>query len=368
MNDTIKDKIGLREFIAIILLTVASKLIDSTPVHFYTVLGNAAWMGPIISALVASILIYLLYKVIINYEEKNLIDVIEILFGKYIGWFILFVLWVNLSLIIIIETAVNTDVITTMYYPNTPALFIYFPLLFVISFAAIKGLQAIGSTAWLFLFVLKFALFVSLFIALGSGEFSFMFPLFGYGEWPVIKYGVKNTAMFSDFLYFFMLITMLKKRKEFKKGITVGFGIIIFDIVFAMITFLMLFDYEAITDLSYPYQELIRYISLGFITNVEVLFFPFLTLAMLIRFSIYLYLNVQLFGKLFNVSKPEMVAPILATITGFLGLIPVNAAFTFPHYRNALAGYFSVVFISLSIVMFILYKIKGGKQHAKQHS
>lgn len=367
MHNKIQDKIGLREFIAIILLTVASKLIDSTPVHFYTVLGNAAWMGPIISALVASILIYLLYIVISKYENRNLIDVIEILFGKYIGWFVIFILWVNLTLIIIIDSAINIDVIITMYYPNTPPFLIYFALLFVISFAVIKGIQAIGSAAWLFLFVIKFVLFLSLFIALGSGETSFLFPIFGYGEWPVIKYGIKNTAMFSDFLYFFILITMLRKQQEFKKGITTSFAIIIFEIVFAMITFLMLFDYKAITQLSYPYQELIRFISLGFITNVEIVFFPFLTLAMIIKFSVYMYLNMQLFGRLFKINKPEMVAPIIASVIGFLVMIPDSPAFIFPYYQHVLARYFSIIFISLPIIMFIIYKLKGGKQHAKQN-
>lgn len=85
---------GMREYMAIAILVIGMKITDDVPTILYQNLLNAAWMAPIITGIITVIPIYLLIKVITLYESKNILDVIVHLFGKYIGFVVLFLLFI----------------------------------------------------------------------------------------------------------------------------------------------------------------------------------------------------------------------------------------------------------------------------------
>ena len=361
MNLKTQGKIGIREYTALIILTVSPKLADSMPVRLYQEIGNAAWMGSLIAGICAMILFYIISKIVLSYEDKNLLDVIEILCGKFFGWMIIFILWLNLSIHTIVELGINTDLVSTMYYRNTPIFIICFATLIIVMYASIKGIQPLGGAAWILLVLTQVVFLTSLILTIGYGETSFIYPLFGNGEWNAIKVGVKNTSIYFDFLYFLIFTTIVRSKKAFIRGTWIGFIIIVFEILLAILAYLILFDYKAITHLSFPYHEVIRYISLGFLTNVETLFFPFFIIITFIRFSVYLYLNLILIGRLFKIDKPRYLAPPLATIYGFICLIPMNAPLVFSQFKTQQVTFLTIFFFLLTVILWIRFKSKGEK-------
>lgn len=91
MEDS-KGKIGIKEFIAIIILSIGTKLTDDTTVILYKKMENAAWMSPIVICAISIIPIYLLIKVLNIYESKNLADVIRHLLGRFFGFLLILIL------------------------------------------------------------------------------------------------------------------------------------------------------------------------------------------------------------------------------------------------------------------------------------
>lgn len=180
-------KIGIREYVAIVVLMVGTKLGDDTPAILYKSLMNAAWMAPIIMGIIAVIPIYLLMRTVSLYPGKNLMDIIIHLFGKYIGFFVLFVLWIEISIAVIIDSAIYTDIIGTMYFNKTPTIVIYGLLMLVCAYGAKRGLEQIGSVAWSLIPYIKGSLFIALILTLTNGQLGFLFPVFGPGEFEVIK-------------------------------------------------------------------------------------------------------------------------------------------------------------------------------------
>lgn len=73
-------KIGLKEFVSIILLTIGTKLSDNTPYIFYEDIANAAWLSILIICLIWLIPIILPIKLNTLYKDKNLIEIIQHLF------------------------------------------------------------------------------------------------------------------------------------------------------------------------------------------------------------------------------------------------------------------------------------------------
>lgn len=358
MNIT-QGKIGGREFFAIIILTIGTKLADETPAILFEEMANAAWITMLFIGLFSIIPIYFVAKLITFYRDKNLIDITLHLFGKYIGFFVLFILWGIVVQTTTISSAVYTDIIGTMYFTKTPTIIIYAILIAVAAYGAKKGLEHIGSTAWFTLLWIKISLFVVLIIAFVQGQTNFLFPIWGPGQWEVVKESMTNTSILGDFLLLALIATSIKSTTVFRKTIWTGFIFVTVEITLALIGYVLLFDYVGIKMMNYPFHETIRYIELGFLTNVESLFFPFWLLASFIRFSFYLYICALLFGALFKVQQFEYIIPTLATLIVFLGMLPETPVFNLTEYREKLLYLITPIFFLLPCLLWGTAKLKG---------
>lgn len=360
-----KQTIGLREFVALGIITVGMKLTDDTPIIYFKKLATSAWMAPLMSAGFIAILLYMTISSLNKFDDHNLVDLIYTLFGKYLGWIFIFYLWLSYFSALVIDSAIYTDLISTMYFSNTPIFAIYILMMGICCIGVLKGIGAISSTAWTVIFYLKIALFTALIISYAHGELDFIWPFFGNGEWAVVKQSLGAITIYDDFLYFGVLATMLPSKKDFKKGLWIMFLIVTVELTMAMISFLMVFDYNSAQLLNYPWHEVIRYISLGFLENVETLFFPFWLLGLVIRFATYLYITVYMFGRLFKLTDFQWLAPIFSILIVFLGMWPDQPAFTLPMMREKLIMSSIIPTCSITVLIWIVAKIKTRrKKHA----
>ena len=357
--DSTKGKIGLKELLALILLDVGTKVADDTPHTFYEDFGTAAWIGILLIGLITLIPILLLTKLIKLYKDKNLIDIILHLFGKYIGFVLLFILWIMQVFANISNSAIYTDIIGTMYFNRTPVVVIYVVLVAVAAYGAKKGVEYIGSSAWVILFWVILSLLIIFVVTFVQGEFTYIFPILGTGGWEIVKGSYNHSSLLTDFLYFGFIASNVKNSTVFNKGIWIGFSIVILSFVLALIGYVMLFDYYGVRMFDYPYHETIRYIEIGFLTNVELLFFPFWLVSSFIRFSFYLYLSALLFGALFKIKHFEYVVPALASLTILVGLMPESAVFSMNKLKIIFLNVIAPVFLLLPILLWITAKLKG---------
>lgn len=353
---------------AIVVLMVGTKLGDDTPAILYKSLMNAAWMAPIIMGIIAVIPIYLLMQTVSLYPGKNLMDIIIHLFGKYIGFFVLFILWIEISIAIIIDSAIYTDIIGTMYFNKTPTIVIYGLLMLVCAYGAKRGLEQIGSVAWSLIPYIKGSLFIAFILTLTNGQLDFLFPVFGPGELEVIKQSSMKLSIFTDFLFLFFLIPYIKSSKDFKKGTWIALAIVVVELTIAIASYVLLFDYNSVKLLNYPYHEVIRYLQLGVFSGIETFFFPFWLIATFIRFAAYLYLSALLFGSIFKVKHFEYVIPTLATLIVFIGMIPETPTFTIFNLRVSNIHLTTPIFFFLPCLLWVTAKIKGDFKNEKANT
>ena len=118
-------KLGIREYAAIAILMVGSKAMEDTPAMLYAHVKSAAWMVPIITGAIFFIPLYLLLKTFSVHQSKNLFQLIQHLFGKYIGYFICLAIFLINSAAISFDSRTYTDIIRTYYFTTTPNLMLY---------------------------------------------------------------------------------------------------------------------------------------------------------------------------------------------------------------------------------------------------
>lgn len=354
-----KGKIGLREFFGITILIIGLKLQDDTPAILFKRLDNAAWIAPIIIGILAIVPLYFLCKIVTAYKGRHLTDIIIQVLGKSMGYAVLFILWILLSSAVVIDTAIYTDIIETMYFRNTPTIVIYGLLMGVCAYGAKKGLEQIGSATWAMLPYIKLSLLIALVLTLVRGNFGFLTPILGPGPLEIMKQSSLKVSIFTDFLYVSFLAPYIRSTQDFRKGMWIGLLYLIFQLTIGFAAFVLLFDYHSVRMLNYPFHETIRYLQLGFLTNVETFFFPFWLLGAFIRYTVYLYINALLFSKIFNIKHFEFIIPALATLFLFLGLIPESPGFIIYDLRERLLNLYSPLFFFLPCLLWGVAKLKG---------
>ncbi|MEH7236108.1 GerAB/ArcD/ProY family transporter [Bacillus sp. JJ1562] len=360
-----RGKIGIREYVAIVILVIGVKLSDDTPTILVEFLSSAYWMAPLIIGLISIIPIYLTIKVVTAYKNKNLHDVILHLFGKYLGTVLSCILLLAFFIGLTYDSALYVDIIGTMYFTQTPYLIIFTVLMAVCAYCAKKGLEHIGTVSWLVLFYIKISLFITLLLALKESNLAFIFPILGPGSLEVIKSSTTHVSLFSEFFFMGLIAPYIVSAKAFKKGTWIAFVIIVIELTLAFLIYLFVFDYEGLKMLDYPYQELIRLIRFGFLTNIETFFFPFWIIASFIRFTVYIYLIAVFLGGICNIKSFEYLAPTIATIVVIFGMAPEAPTFTVFNIREVLLNSMSPMFLFIPFLMWILAKLRGDLKHEK---
>lgn len=351
-------KIGLKEYFALVVLVIATAVSDDTPSIVIYHLKNAAWMQPLLSALIFALPLYLLVKVVQQHDTKSFVDIIMTNMGKHVGTGLLFLFWIIMSLRIIIDGAIYTDILESMFYPKTPTIIGFIVLFAVSGYLASKGIAHIASFAWIFLISIKLTFLFALLLAIRSGSHFFLFPLLGPGLGEVLKQSLLKSSIYLDFIFLAFLLPFLKSKKIFTKGSWLAFLFITFELTLAFMAFLMTFDYTTARLQNFPYHEILRYLHLGFLTNMESFFFPFWVLAAFIRFGFYLYINLFLLGHLFRFKQPNYLLPSLITLFILVGLMPQIPSFSLFSYHEQFYNITTFVMLSFPVLLWCFTLLK----------
>lgn len=361
--DTSAYKVGLKEFIAIAILSIGIALTDNMPTIIFEQAENAGWMQPIISAIVLIVPLILLFKVIRHFDTNDFFHVIKEVLGKYIGTVALVVLWVLLTIRLIIESSIYTNIIKTMFYPNTPTAVIYFILITIASYVAYKGIVHIGAVSWILLASIKITLIIVLTLGAMNGNFYFLTPFFGVGEITIVKKSIMNTSIYIDILFLCFILPKMKAKSDLPKGIWIAFTVIVIELAIAFAIFMIVFDYETIILQNYPYMEILRFIHLGFLANMESFFFPFWLMASFIRFGFYLYLHLYFVQKVFHIKDVQKLIPALIFFIVLIGIIPENPQFTLFHIKETMMHIASPILLLFPLLLWGTAWLKGEFKH-----
>jgi spore germination protein KB len=359
-------KLGMREYIAILILTVGSKATEDTPTTLYHGVQNSAWMVPILSGVFFVIPLFLLLKTMSLFQGKNLVEVIQLVFGKYIGFIVCLIIFFITSFAVSLDSRTYSDVIRTFYFETTPNVAIYGILMFVCAYGAKKGIQHIGSVAYLVLFYALVALYIVLLLSLQDSNIESILPIWGAGKLELLKESTLRLTIYAEFFLAALLIPYMKSNKDFQKGTWLSFVYTIIHMSIATFLYLCLFD-RSLGFIGYPFHTLIRYISFGtFLGNIEILFLPVWLMTAFIRFAALLYINTLLFGQIFKIKNFEYLIPAMATIYLLIGMIPetpLDVSIEFKPIIRAVAG---PTFAVISILLWLVARLKGEFKHAKK--
>ncbi|MTI47612.1 MAG: hypothetical protein FH761_07205 [Firmicutes bacterium] len=359
--DKLDGKIGARELFSIVIIIIGIKGADMTPANLFPSGQSATWMFPIVWLVIMAIPIWATLSLLKKYKEKNIVEIIYLLTGKYIGFIICLSLLALLFTATVLNSRSYVDIMNVMIFPTTPIIVLYAVLIGSSYFIANRGLETIGRTSWLLLPYLVGGI-VLLFIILGDNIIiEYLYPITGPGITKVIKSGITHSSLIGEFLLLAIFFPNVRDYKSYKKGTLWGLLLSCLIISLLFIEYILIFDYVAPQMMMHPYSQLTRVTEIGmFITSLDAFFFGLWILTGIIRFSFYLYGGGAILGYTLKIKEYEPLILPITVLTIIVGLIPSNPSQTILILRdNFLIKKTWIYFFALPLVLWIISKFRG---------
>lgn len=352
--------IRTRELTAIIILMLITKSADSTPVIIAQYSKNSFWMIPVISFLIYIPSHLLLLKVFSHYKNKNLIEIIYIVLGKYLG----FIIGISIFVVSFMLTTLNSrsyiDEINTIYFPESPIIILYFVLIGICFLGARNGLQIITSTSWLLLPYIMGSLVLLALLTFKVIIPQRIFPIFGEGLDTLVMQGIFKSSMYYDLFLITMAYPLVKDPSSFKKASYLGSIISVFQITLFYFLYCTFFDYKSIDSLAYPFHEIANFASIGqFFTNTETFFFSFWVLKVILRFMAMVYLISWIFSEVFHIKNVKAILLPISFLVISLGILPESSIQTIFFLKNTLLNYLTIPLLLFPLLLWVVGKWKG---------
>ncbi|MEC0276128.1 GerAB/ArcD/ProY family transporter [Peribacillus frigoritolerans] len=317
-------KISARQFEILVILFSIGTTILVIPGSLAQVVKQDAWIAAVFGTGIGLLLVALYIAISRMFPTKTLVEINEILLGKWIGkavslTFVFFSLYSAASLLFYVG-----NFLTTLIIPDTPieAVNIIFACILIMGIRL--GLETVARSAEIF-----FAFFIILFIILvifviPQIEFQHIQPVFETGIKPMIYTVFLFTSIFSLPLIVLLMIFPVsvnqpkKAEKSFFIGILIGGSCLIIIIALAI----LVLGADDSARQMYPSYALARKINVGnFIQRIEVIMAIMWFITIYFKMVIYFYASVIGLAQTLNLKDYKPLTLPLGVISVSLSLI-----------------------------------------------
>jgi len=179
-KENLSDKQGIS---LIVLFIMGSSLILTTA----GTAGKDLWIAIILSILIAIPIVLVQARLLVLFPEKDLFDILELIFGKYIGKGIsLLFIWFSFFLAILILRAFG-DFIWVISLQNTPKIIIMFSLGILCIWGVKEGIKTLGKWAELFVIGAIISVLIITLMLITQMNINNLRPVLYDGVKPVLK-------------------------------------------------------------------------------------------------------------------------------------------------------------------------------------
>lgn len=355
-----KKPLKTRELLTMAWFMIGLKSADTTPAMLAGHTKNAIWLVPIASFLILLPSFLLLMHLLKKYESYNLVELIQYLLGSKIGTLLCLLIFLSAFIVIVLDIRNYVEQVNYLYFPNASTTFIFTLFLLVCFIIASKGLESIGSISWMFLPFILFTIIFILWLGQSNAVWNRIFPIFGNGLGVILKEGWNKSSLFLEVFLLTIGYQAFREPKFFRRGVYLGSGLAFFFITSFYLTYAIVFDYNSIENIAFPYQETTEIVTLGhFFTNVSTFFMVGWLICSFLRFGVFLYLLVWIFGAIFKVKPFESYLFPFCFLILTLGSITPSFVANELSVREVVLEYSSPVFFLFPFLLWVMSVWRG---------
>ena len=315
--------VGTYGLITLMITLIITKLLTSAPSLYARHSYGAGWLEVLISGLFEALVLCIVLKLFLKFDNLDLIDISEKILGKigrvFVGLISIFIFSISSAAILrsFAEMIRNTAMRGMMYEYLVLAVFITGTI------GALLGIRTIANLNGLILPVLIISVVVILAINFSRLSILNISPFLGRGGEILLYNSICRNSTFYEIGTILFLTPYIREKAAVKK---IGFTALLVSVFLS--TLIALFyqlsvPYEAAGTFSYPFYQMTRMLKAGtFFQRIEPLNIFIWGGCAFVYVSFGIWLCSDVFKKTFNLSDRKPTVYLFATIVCFFALIP----------------------------------------------
>ena len=364
MNNT---KLSNFEAIAIIVTITITHSILTLPKSIMAPVDSASLLNIVYVSILAVILSTVIYKFLNKFPGLDIIDISEILGGKFLKRVVGFVFLAYIIFITSVLLRTFSHCLKIVYYPMTDLIFIIAIFAVSIPISCTLNSETIFKANLIIIPIVLLSI-VFLFIA-NTKYFNFqnIYPLFGNGLNATFGKGASNIFAFGGITILYLLPPILKDKEQFKKVSIVSIILSAIYFILAIATILFMFSSVSFTNELMPLYSAVRYIEFGtFFQRLDSVFLLTWILAFFCYLGITYRFCTSIYKKVTNIKSDKLISYPLTLLILALSLLPKDESITNFFEGTVYRYLFLILNIGLSLVILALAYLKKKSNFTKE--
>lgn len=329
-NDIRTGHAGVAEWTALLTIYTSTDVFLSYPSRVAEQTAEGAWMVPLLSAMIAASVFWVVQLCMLRFSQTGLITVLWERVSPVAGM----VVALAGATFFLVQTALVmrefTETVVTTVLPSTPAAVVTILFLVVVMNYAYKGIEGMTRVAILLSVVMLGGLALLLILPLTWFDPSLLSPVMGKGVGPIVLSALTNTSMFIPPFVLSILQPSVRNQKHVLRIGLVSSLLTGAIISVVLIVFIGTFAVAVTGKIPFPMYQLARLIYVGrFVQRLESLFVFLWSAAAVIKMGLGLWLTAYLYARAF---KMPLYRPLVVPF----GLILFVVSFLPPDFTTVM--------------------------------
>ncbi|MFD2444554.1 endospore germination permease [Bacillus sp. CGMCC 1.16607] len=290
-----------------------------------------AWIAILLATFIGVFLILFYFMIVKKGDYRNLFEIMEYCFGKYVGKAIIFI---YITYFFYLSARVLRDfgeLMVSTIFEKTPVEFLSLTIMLLIAYILFLGIEVLGRMSEIFIpYIVMFLLFVGLGILLsGEIELSNLQPVLGDGVMPILKTIFPSLIgfPFGELIVFTFIIPIVSNLKKAKLVAMISVFLSGILLVYTVVIQIGTLGVNIRNRSNFPMLSAAREISLlNFIERIDLLIVFIVMFGIIVKISIFFYGGLIGLEKLFHLPYRKFVVPMSLMIAYFSIVISTNFA------------------------------------------
>ena len=322
------------------------------------VAGKDAWISVLLSLPAAFAFAFAIYRLRLNHPKLNISEMLSLLLGKWFGRIVIVLFILYFLFLTILSFSALVDVVFIEFLPETPriAIIIWFLIFFI--YAATKGIKRIALTAGVLAFIGLITGHTVTLMDTPKKDWSELQPLLEFGWSPALWGSLILISIWIELLL--LLCVPIKNIHEKRLFLLWIIGILLNALMMNSTTtgVTTIFGLGQADNFTYPAQEIVRIINLGFIDRFDIYGMILMTFGTYIRCSLYFRIAYEISVSQYSSKWMKRILFLIFVVLTFFGTLYLSKE----HFRLMEAINIYTYMIVLFPIPFLLLFISRLKK------
>lgn len=358
-----KEMISARQMVCIIVMLIFG---SSVIMGVSSEAAQDSWISLLLAEVITAPIILIYARIIKLFPEKDLFEIIEILFGKIAGKIIIILMiWYSIHLCALVLRNFS-EFVQIAIMPETPQLPIMIAMILVVVYMAKSGIETMGKWSIIMLSIIMLVVILTILLSINKMDFTNILPVMEH-DFRTIATGAFQLFSFpyAETVLLLCLASAIKKKdspyKIYMYSTLIGTAILLL----AILRNLFLLGPEMVAASYFPSYVAVRIIDVAdYLTRMEGFIAMNFILAGIVKITVCLMAASKGTASLFGIKNyRQILLPVSLLVVALSAIIYKNVMEMFDFLR--IYKYYAIPFqIIIPLAIWITAEIKLSKKRA----